>query len=434
MAKRVGKTDILLNAAGFVHHGTILDCSEEDWDFSFDLNVKSMHRTIRRSCRRMLEGGRRQQSSTSRRAPALRPRPIATSTVRPRLRSRCSRASVALDFITKGIRCNCICPGTIETPSMLDRAAAVGPQGREMFIARQPMGRLGTAEEIAALAVYLASDESAFTTGVDACRRWRLHALTSTQSKASSMNKIDLNGRCAVVTGGAQGFGRAIAERFVASGAKVAIWDHDLPFAEKTAKEIGPAVSAFKVDVSDLAAVEKTRDETLKALGKIDILVNNAGIAGINKTVWETDLDEWRKVLRINLDGPFICCKAVVPAMLAQKYGRIVNIASIAGKEGNPNAAHYSASKAGLIALTKSLGKELAQHDILVNAVTPAAAKTAIFDQLTQQHIDFMLSKIPKGRFVLVEELAAMVAWLASEDCAFSTGAVFDISGGRATY
>src|SRR6185312_1706850 len=252
--------------------------------------------------------------------------------------------------------------------------------------------------------------------------------------KGFSMNKIDLNGRCAVVTGGAQGFGRAIAERFVASGAKVAIWDHDLPFAERTAREIGSAVSAFKVDVSDLAAVEKTRDETLKALGKIDILVNNAGIAGINKTVWETDLDEWRKVLRINLDGPFICCKAVVPAMLAQKYGRIVNIASIAGKEGNPNAAHYSASKAGLIALTKSLGKELAQHDILVNAVTPAAAKTAIFDQMTQQHIDFMLSKIPKNRFVLVEELASMVAWLASEDCAFSTGAVFDISGGRATY
>jgi NAD(P)-dependent dehydrogenase (short-subunit alcohol dehydrogenase family) len=248
------------------------------------------------------------------------------------------------------------------------------------------------------------------------------------------MNKIDLNGRCAVVTGGAQGFGRAIAERFVASGAKVAIWDYDLPFAERTAKQIGPDVAAFKVDVSDLAAVEATRDATLKAFGKIDILVNNAGIAGINKTVWETDLEEWRKVLRINLDGPFICCKAVVPAMLANKYGRIVNIASIAGKEGNPNAAHYSASKAGLIALTKSLGKELAQHDILVNAVTPAAAKTAIFDQLTQAHIDFMLSKIPKGRFVLVEELAAMVAWLASEDCAFSTGAVFDISGGRATY
>jgi 2-dehydro-3-deoxy-L-rhamnonate dehydrogenase (NAD+) len=250
----------------------------------------------------------------------------------------------------------------------------------------------------------------------------------------SSMNKIDLNGRSAVVTGGAQGFGKAITERFVASGAKVAIWDHDHALAEKTAKVIGPAAIAIQVDVSDLVAVEKARDATLAAFGKIDILVNNAGIAGVNKTVWETDLDEWRKVLRINLDGPFICCKAIVPAMLNQKYGRIVNIASIAGKEGNPNAAHYSSSKAGLIALTKSLGKELAAHDILVNAVTPAAAKTAIFDQLTQQHIDFMLSKIPKNRFVLVEELAAMVAWLASEDCAFSTGAVFDISGGRATY
>jgi 2-dehydro-3-deoxy-L-rhamnonate dehydrogenase (NAD+) len=248
------------------------------------------------------------------------------------------------------------------------------------------------------------------------------------------MNKIDLNNRSAVVTGGAQGFGKAITERFVASGAKVAIWDHDHALAEKTAKAIGPAVTAIKVDVTDPANVEKARDATLTAFGKIDILVNNAGIAGINKTVWETDLDEWRKVLRINLDGPFICCKAIAPDMIRNGYGRIVNIASIAGKEGNPNAAHYSSSKAGLIALTKSLGKELAAHDILVNAVTPAAAKTAIFDQLTQQHIDFMLSKIPKNRFVLVEELASMVAWLASEDCAFSTGAVFDISGGRATY
>ncbi len=248
------------------------------------------------------------------------------------------------------------------------------------------------------------------------------------------MNQIDLKDRCAVVTGGAQGFGRAIAERFVASGAKVAIWDHDIGFAGRTAKQIGEAVTAIAVDVSDLAAVEKARDATLKAFGKIDILVNNAGIAGINRTVWDTDLDEWRKVLRINLDGPFICCKTVVPSMVRQGYGRIVNIASIAGKEGNPNAAHYSASKAGLIALTKSLGKELAGHDIAVNAVTPAAAKTAIFDQMTQAHIDFMLSKIPKGRFVLVEELAAMVAWLSSADCAFSTGAVFDISGGRATY
>ena len=248
------------------------------------------------------------------------------------------------------------------------------------------------------------------------------------------MNKIDLDGRTAVVTGGAQGFGRAITERFVASGARVAIWDNDHALADKTAHEIGNAVSAFKVDVTDNAAVEKARDETLRAFGKIDILVNNAGIAGVNKTVWETDFDEWRKVLRINLDGPFICCKAIVPQMLKQNYGRIVNIASIAGKEGNPNAAHYSASKAGLIALTKSLGKELAAHDILVNAVTPAAAKTAIFDQMTQTHIDFMLSKIPKARFVLVEEVAAMVAWLASQDCGFSTGAVFDISGGRATY
>ncbi|HVX75567.1 MAG TPA: SDR family NAD(P)-dependent oxidoreductase [Bradyrhizobium sp.] len=252
------------------------------------------------------------------------------------------------------------------------------------------------------------------------------------------MNRIDLNGRSAVVTGGAQGFGRAITERFVASGAKVAIWDHDQVLAEKTAKEInkeiGPAVTVLKVDVSDLAAVEKARDATISALGKIDILVNNAGIAGVNRTVWETEFEEWRKVLRINLDGPFICCKAIVPLMVKQNYGRIVNIASIAGKEGNPNAAHYSASKAGLIALTKSLGKELAGHEISVNAVTPAAARTAIFDQMTQQHIDFMLSKIPKGRFVLVEELASLVSWLASEECSFSTGAVFDISGGRATY
>jgi NAD(P)-dependent dehydrogenase (short-subunit alcohol dehydrogenase family) len=248
------------------------------------------------------------------------------------------------------------------------------------------------------------------------------------------MNKIDLNGRCAVVTGGAQGFGRAITERFVASGARVAIWDFDQPLAEKTARAIGENVIAIKTDVTDPAAVDAACDQTLRAFGKIDILVNNAGITGANKPVWETDLDDWRRVMRINLEGPFICCKAIVPTMIGQKYGRIVNIASIAGKEGNPNAAHYSSSKAGLIALTKSLGKELAQHDILVNAVTPAAAKTAIFDQMTQAHIDFMLSKIPKARFVQVEELASMVAWLASEDCAFSTGAVFDISGGRATY
>lgn len=248
------------------------------------------------------------------------------------------------------------------------------------------------------------------------------------------MNKIDLSGRVAVVTGGAQGFGRAISERFVDSGARVAIWDLDQVFAQRTANELGSGTKSYGLDVSDLAAVEKARDATIKDFGKIDILVNNAGVAGANATVWDTTVEEWRRVMRINLDGPFVCSKAVVPHMIKQKYGRIVNIASIAGKEGNPNAAHYSASKAGVIALTKSLGKELASYDIAVNAVTPAAAKTAIFDQITQQHIDFMLSKIPRARFVLVEELASLVAWMASEDNSFTTGAVFDISGGRATY
>ncbi len=248
------------------------------------------------------------------------------------------------------------------------------------------------------------------------------------------MNNIDLKGRIAVVTGGAQGFGRAVTERFVASGAKVAIWDMDKALAEKTAKEIGDATRVFACDVSDLSSVEAARDATLKAFGKIDILVNNAGIAGANATTWDTKVEEWRKVMRINLDGPFICAKAVVPNMIKNGYGRIVNVASIAGKEGNPNAAHYSASKAGVIALTKSLGKELAAYDIAVNAVTPAAAKTAIFDQITQQHIDFMLSKIPRNRFVTVQEMASMVAWMASADNSFTTGAVFDLSGGRATY
>jgi len=248
------------------------------------------------------------------------------------------------------------------------------------------------------------------------------------------LNKIDLTGRCAVVTGGAQGFGRAITERFVASGAKVAIWDFDQPLADKTAKEIGPAVTALEVDVTSVEAVEAATAATLKAFGRIDILVNNAGIAGVNKPVADLSYDEWRQVMKINLDGPFICCKAIVPTMVKQNYGRIVNIASIAGKEGNPNASHYSASKAGVIALTKSLGKELAGTDVAVNAVTPAAAKTAIFDQMTQQHIDFMLSKIPRGRFLKVDELASLVAWVASEECLYTTGAVFDISGGRATY
>jgi 2-dehydro-3-deoxy-L-rhamnonate dehydrogenase (NAD+) len=247
-------------------------------------------------------------------------------------------------------------------------------------------------------------------------------------------NDIDLKGRGAVVTGGAQGFGKAITERFVASGARVAIWDRDIALAEVTAKALAAPVIAIGCDVADPAEVASACDATLKGLGRIDILVNNAGIAGANAKTWETDVEEWRKVMRVNLDGPFICSRAVVPLMIAQNYGRIVNIASIAGKEGNPNAAHYSASKAGVIALTKSLGKELASYDIAVNAVTPAAARTAIFEQITQQHIDFMLSKIPRNRFVTVEEVAALVAWLASAENSFSTSAVFDISGGRATY
>jgi NAD(P)-dependent dehydrogenase (short-subunit alcohol dehydrogenase family) len=247
-------------------------------------------------------------------------------------------------------------------------------------------------------------------------------------------NAIDLNGRIGVVTGGAQGIGRAVTERLVRSGARVAIWDQDIALAEKTAKEIGSEVKAIVCDVTGEASVGAARDATVAAFGRIDILVNNAGIAGANAPTWETPLAEWQRVMRINLDGPFICAKAVLPGMIAQNYGRIVNIASIAGKEGNPNAAHYSASKAGVIALTKSLGKELAGYDIAVNAVTPAAAKTAIFDQITEQHINFMLSKIPRGRFVTVEEIAALIAWVASEDNSFTTGGVFDISGGRATY
>lgn len=249
-------------------------------------------------------------------------------------------------------------------------------------------------------------------------------------------NKIDLTGRIAVVTGGAQGIGRAIVERFLDSGAAIAIWDRDRALADKVAAELKSKgkVAAFAVDVTNYAAVERTRDDTIKAFGRIDILVNNAGIAGPNTTTWDYPLDAWRRVMAINLDGPFHCCRAVVPGMIAQNYGRIVNIASVAGKEGNPNAPAYSASKAGVIALTKSLGKETANKDIAVNCITPAAAKTAIFDQMTQQHIDFMLSKIPRGRFVLVEEIAALAAFCASADCSFSTGAAFDISGGRATY
>lgn len=249
-------------------------------------------------------------------------------------------------------------------------------------------------------------------------------------------NTIDLSGRRAVVTGAAQGIGRAIVERFLESGADVAIWDRDLALAQKTAAALEGKgrVAAFAVDVTQYAEVERARDATMKALGGIDILANNAGISGPNVATWEYPLDAWRSVMSVNLDGPFHCCRALVPAMIAQKYGRIVNIASIAGKEGNPNAPAYSASKAAVIALTKSLGKELAGYDISVNAITPAAARTAIFDQMTQAHIDFMLSKIPRGRFVTVAEIAALAAFCASGECSFTTGAVFDISGGRATY
>jgi 3-oxoacyl-[acyl-carrier protein] reductase len=249
-------------------------------------------------------------------------------------------------------------------------------------------------------------------------------------------NKIDLNGRIAVVTGGAQGIGRAIVERLLESGAAVAIWDRDAALAEQAAGELGSIgkTTAVACDVTRLTEIEAARDATVKALGRIDILVNNAGVAGPNVRTWEYPIGAWHEVMRVNLDSQFYCCRAIVPLMIAQNYGRIVNIASIAGKEGNPNAVAYSASKAGVIALTKSLGKELASHDIAVNCITPAAARTAIFDQMTKEHIDYMLSKIPRGRFVDVAEIAALVAFCASADCSFSTGAVFDISGGRATY
>jgi len=249
-------------------------------------------------------------------------------------------------------------------------------------------------------------------------------------------NRIDLASRIAVVTGGAQGIGRAIVERMLDSGAQVAIWDRDVKLAERAASELSGRgrVQAVGVDVTDLKAVEAARDATLSAFKRIDILVNNAGISGPNKPTWEYPAKDWQQVLAINLTGPFYCCHAVVPGMIAHKYGRIVNVASIAGKEGNPNAPAYSASKAGLIALTKSLGKELAKTGILVNCITPAVIQTDILKQVTQEHIDYMLSKIPMGRFIDVSEIAATVAWIASEDCSFTTGSVFDLSGGRATY
>ena len=248
------------------------------------------------------------------------------------------------------------------------------------------------------------------------------------------MNRIDLEGRKAVVTGGAQGIGRAITERFAASGAQVTIWDRDRALAEAASDEIGGSVSFVQVDMTDWDAVSSAAARTAAEMGRINIMVNNAGIAGMNTTVADYPVDEWRRVIDLNLTGVFHGCKAVVPGMVEAGYGRIVNIASIAGKEGNPNAGAYSASKAGVIALTKSLGKELADHDIAVNCITPAAARTAIFDQMTDEHIAFMLSKVPRGRFVLVEEVAAMAAWLSSAENSFTTGGVFDISGGRATY
>ena len=226
-------------------------------------------------------------------------------------------------------------------------------------------------------------------------------------------------GRRAVVTGGASGIGEAVAKRIAAEGGKVAVWDLN---------------GGIKVDISDYASVEKAVAETIKQIGGIDILVNSAGITGPTVPLIEFPIDGWKQVIDINLNGTFYCNRAVAPLMVAQNYGRIVNIASIAGKEGNPNASGYSASKAGVIGLTKSLGKELAKHNITVNAVTPAAVRTPIFDQMPQTHIDFMLSKIPKGRFGTVDEMASLICWLASEECSFSTGAVFDLSGGRATY
>ena len=248
------------------------------------------------------------------------------------------------------------------------------------------------------------------------------------------MNQLDFSNRTAVVTGGAAGIGLAIAQRLVASGARVALWDLDAGALAKAQAALGGATVVEALNVADADAVARAAAATEKALTRIDVLVCSAGVAGPNHTTWEYPLDAWRQVIDINLNGLFYCNRAVVPVMLKRDYGRIVNIASIAGKEGNPTASAYSASKAAVIGLTKSLGKELAKTGIRVNCVTPAAVRTAIFDQISQQHIDFMLSKIPMARFGGVDEIAAMVCWLASEDCSFSTGAVFDLSGGRATY
>ncbi|MGZ5072116.1 MAG: SDR family NAD(P)-dependent oxidoreductase, partial [Usitatibacter sp.] len=247
------------------------------------------------------------------------------------------------------------------------------------------------------------------------------------------MNQLDLKSRNAVVTGGAAGIGLAIAQRLAASGARVALWDRDEKMLADSAKALGAKTHTARVDVSDETDVKLAFDETVREMGRVDVLVCSAGITGPNLTTWDYPVADWRQVLDINLTGVFLCNRAVVPIMLRKDYGRIVNIASVAGKEGNPNAPAYSTSKAAVIGLTKSLGKELAKTGIRVNCVTPAAVRTAIFDQMTQAHIDFMLSKIPLGRFGKVEEIAALVAWLCTEDCSLSTGAVFDASGGRAT-
>jgi len=246
------------------------------------------------------------------------------------------------------------------------------------------------------------------------------------------MNNIDLKDRVAIVTGGAQGFGLAIVEKFLASHAKVIIWDRDKEVMNSL--NFNDGVRKIEVDVTNFHSVEEATKKSLEFYGHLDILVNNAGIAGPSHKTWDYPLKDWQAVIDIDLTGVFYCCKSVVPHMIGKNYGRIVNIASIAGKEGNPNAMPYSAAKAGVIALTKSLGKELADKDIAVNCVTPAAAKTRIFDQISQQHIDYMLSKIPRNRFAKVEELGSLVSWMASEENSFTTGAVFDLSGGRATY
>jgi len=249
------------------------------------------------------------------------------------------------------------------------------------------------------------------------------------------MNNFDLKNRVAIITGGAQGFGLAISKRIIQSGGKVVIWDIDENAIKSALDEVNSENLSFKkVDVTNFVEIEKALLETENELGKIDIFVNNAGITGMNAKVWDYPLDEWKKVIELDLNSTFYCCKAVVPHMIKNNYGRIVNIASIAGKEGNPNASAYSTAKAGVIGLTKSLGKELADKNIAVNCVTPAAAKTRIFDQMTQEHIDYMLSKIPRNRFAKVDELASLVCWLSCEENSFTTSAVFDLSGGRATY